>query len=324
MKLSQHQLEQLIKDSYLDHRGKNLNGRCPKCNHTEFGISLDDNHLFNCYRKKKCGFSGNIYTLLKHLGRTREFLSEREINIWDRVESQLSKQEQSLDLSLPTTQPPLLWKRVYDDQYLRQRGFEDYQFQKFEVGRSKLHKDYITFLIRQQGRLVGYIGRSDKSRQWIDQYNETHNTPHLRYNNSSSDFAKMLFGLDEIVEGQTTDVILVEGIFDKTKTDSNLRLDDVSNVWLKCCGTFGAKLSDYQIQLLRLRGVKNLIFWFEADVLNKIKPIVSKASLHFNVKVCYLQQKDPNDLTADEAFDLLENSKDWVDFNTSYVKSELI
>lgn len=323
MRLTQYQLQRLLPNVSIDHRGKNLNGKCPRCGAMEFGISLEENHLFNCYRAKKCGFSGNIFTLLKFLGRTREFLSEREINIWDRVESQLSREEEKFDLSLPIVQPPLLWKRVSDDEYLRQRGFEDYQFEKFEVGRSKLNKDYITFLVRQRGQLVAYISRSERSKQWIDQYNNTHEVPYLRYNNSLSDFAKMLFGLDEIVEGQTTDVILVEGIFSKTKTDTNLRLDDVSNVWLKCCSTFGAKLSDYQIHLLKLKGVKNLIFWFEADVLNKIKPIVSKASLYFDIKVSYLQGRDPNDLDANQAFELLESSRDWLDFNTSYIQSEL-
>ena len=131
----------------------------------------------------------------------------------------------------------------------------------------------------------------------------------------------MLFGYDEIVEGQTDTVILVEGPFSKTKTDSNLNLDFYDEI--KCCSTFGAKLSVDQIELLKLKGVKNLIFWFEADVLSKTKVIVSKASLYFNVKVSYLHGKDPNEINSNEAFELLENSMDWLNFNVNHLNSTL-
>jgi len=133
----------------------------------------------------------------------------------------------------------------------------------------------------------------------------------------------MLFGLDEIIPGKTTGVILVEGIFSKTKTDENLFLDDFAE--LKCIATFGAKLSAHQMQLLKIRGVKNLWFWFEADVLEKVKPILSTAALHFdNVYASYISGKDPNDLNSDEAFELLERAKDYLEFNMTYVKSKLV
>lgn len=321
MKLNQTQLEQLIKDTTLDHKGKNLNGRCPQCGEMEFGISLADNHLFNCYRKKKCGFSGNIYTLLKFLGRTKEFLSEREINVFKKLESNLIQQEEVLVFDLPNIHPPILWKRVYEDQYLYERGFEQYQFEKFEVGRSRFSPDYVTFLVRQNGEIKGYLSRSERSKEWIDQYNSIHKIPYPRYNNSESDFAKMLFGLDEIVPNVTQDVILVEGVFSKTKTDVNLGLDYQDQV--KCVATFGAKLSAHQIQLLKMKSVKRLIFWFEADVLNKIKPIIANAALHFDIKACYLQDKDPNNLSSDEAFELLERAVGWFNFNTNYIQSSL-
>jgi len=325
MKLSQKQLENLLQNAHLDYKGKNLYADCPFCGFHEFGISLSDNHVFNCFRKKHCGRAGNIYSLLKHLGRSKEFLSEREIDAFEKLEAGLDEREE-LDLTLPEIQPPLLWKRVYEDEYLRKRGFQDYQFEKFEVGRSKFNSGYVTFLVRINGVLVGYIGRSDKSKKWIDAYNEGQRIigsklVFLRYNNSTTDFAKTLFGIDEVIEGVTTDVILVEGIFSKTKTDVNLYLDHQDQ--MKCCATFGAKLSDYQIQLLKNKGVKRLWFWFEADVLNKVKDIVSKASLYFDVKVSFLDKKDPNDINEDEAMELLDNAKNWLDFNTSYIKSNL-
>lgn len=327
MKLSRSQLDQLLLNTRLDHKGANLYATCPKCQHDEFGISLSDNHLFNCFRKSKCGWSGNIYTLLKFLDKAKEFLSEREIDVFEKLESRLGEQEElPIDLTLPEVQKPLLWKRVYEDPYLRSRGFADYQFHKFEVGRSRLNKDYVTFLVKISNKLVGYVGRSERSKTWIDAYNEEmkkigSDLVYLRYDNSQSDFGKMLFGYDEIIPGVTTDVILVEGIFSKTKTDLNLELDAHDD--MKCCATFGAKLSPHQIELLKVKGVRNLWFWFEADVLYKAKEIITNASLHFNVKASYLDGQDPNDIDGNIAFDLLCGAKDWLSFNTGYIKSNL-
>lgn len=326
MKLTRKQLEQLLVDVRLDHKGTNLYAVCPKCGHDEFGISLEKNHAFNCFRKSKCGWSGNIYTLLKHLGRAKEFLSEQEIDVFEKLENKIVFDTLPLDLTLPEVQPPALWKRVYEDPYLRSRGFQDYQFDKFEVGRSILKKDYVTFLVRVNSQVVGYVGRSDKSKTWIDAYNDEQERigsklVYLRYANSTTDFTRALFGYDEIIPDVTTDVIVVEGIFSKTKTDANLALDCFDD--MKCVATFGVKLSPHQIQLLKLKGVKKLWFWFEADVLEKIKDIVAEASLHFHVRVSYLNGKDPNDIGPDEALELLDKSKDWFSFNNSYIRSNL-
>lgn len=326
MKLTQRQLEQLLDNARLDHKGTNLYAICPYCGHDEFGISLADNHAWNCFRKSKCGESGNIYTLLKKLGKAREFLSEYEIDVFEKLESSFNKDVEVLDLELPEIQPPILWKRVFDDPYLRERGFVDYQFDKFEVGRSKLNKDYVTFLVRKSNKIVGYVGRSERSKKWIDDFNERQENigsklVYLRYKNSTTDFTRTLFGYDEIISGVTTDVILVEGIFSKTKTDLNLSLDAFDE--MKCVATFGVKLSPHQIELLKIKGVKTLWFWFEADVLEKIKDIVTEAALYFHVRVSYLNGKDPNDIGSEEAMELLTKSRDWFNFNTSYVRSNL-
>jgi hypothetical protein len=326
MKLTKKQLEQLLEEPRLDQKGTNLYAVCPKCKHDEFGISLENNHAFSCFRKSKCGWVGNIYTLLKFLGKAKEFLSEYEIDIFEKLESGFFAEPIPLDLELPEIQVPILWKRCIEDVYLRERGFVDYQFEKFEVGRSKLTKEYVTFLVRMNGKLVGHVTRSERKKSWIDAFNEKQASigsklVYLRYKNSTTDFTRALFGYDEIVPGVTTDVIMVEGIFSKTKTDLNLNLDYFDE--MKCVATFGAKLSPHQIQLLKLKGIKNLWFWFEADVLEKVKDIVADAALHFNVRVSYLNGKDPNDIDADGALALLEAGKDWFQFNTSYIRSNL-
>ncbi len=55
------------------------------------------------------------------------------------------------------------WKRMYDDAYLRERGFTDSQFAKYEVGRSKFKKDYITFLVRNSNASTACIAYLDSS-----------------------------------------------------------------------------------------------------------------------------------------------------------------
>lgn len=328
MKLSERQLLDLIKDSYLDSRGKNIYGACPNCGKNEFGISIESPHKFGCFRGK-CGFRGtSVRYLLKYLGKINDF-SERyrsEVNIFGSLTSNLESISSPLNLELPEIKPPIGWKRVEEDEYLRKRSFTDSDFQKYEVGRSRLRKDYVTFLVRMNGKLVGYVGRSEKSKEWIDNYNKKQkengtDEVYLRYQNSSTDFSKTLFGIDEVIKGKTTDIILVEGIFSKTKTDTNLLLDQ--NEEMKCCATFGAKLSTEQIELLKQKGVKNIWLWFEADVLDKIKQVASKVALHFNVRISYLQGIDPNDIDGEQALSLLENSKDWMDFNMSYITSKI-
>ncbi len=325
MKLSRKQLENLIQNTTLDHKGKNLYGTCPYCGENEFGISLEDNHVWNCFRKGKCGLSGNIFKLLKFLGRSREFLTEREINVYEKLQGNVIL-DTKIDLELPEITAPILWRRVKSDPYVDSRHFQPYQYEKFEIGRSVLRKSYVTFLVRRDNKLIGYVTRSVRDKKWIDEYNRKQkelgsDLVHLRYDNSGTDFSKTLFGIDEVIEGVTTDVILVEGIFSKTKTDVNLLLDHMKE--MKCCVTFGAKFSIHQIELLRLKGVKNIWLWFEADVLDKVKDVATYASLFFNVRCSYLNGIDPNDIGPDEALELLDNAKDYLNFNLSYVKSKL-
>ena len=69
MKLKLETLKSLLPNSFLDYHKENLMGICPWCGVNEFGVSLKDNHTFNCFRKKRCGETGNIYKLLKKLNR---------------------------------------------------------------------------------------------------------------------------------------------------------------------------------------------------------------------------------------------------------------
>lgn len=303
MTLSIEQLKSLFPpDSYLDDRRRNLIAQCPQCGYKEFGISLEENHVFGCYRAKKCGFTGNIYTLLKFLDRTDLYVSTRHSSL-DEVDIELREDnhqtERELDLTLPSCSLPLGWKRVYDHPYLNERGFTKQDYERYEVGVANLDprytKGYVIFAVREDGEVKGYVARCKLSKQYIDEYNtkikhynsnrpkDEHKALIKRYINSSTDFSKMSYGFEDIIEGETTTLMLVEGIFDKVNVDKQLELDTQTEI--KCNATFKCACSPEQIYKWKQKGIKDIILLYDPDVIDKIKKVGYELQKHFNVRV---------------------------------------
>lgn len=303
MKLSQKQLEGLLSNAELSANGKNIYSDCPKCDHHEFGISLAENHTFNCFRKKNCGWTGNIFTLLSFLKRTD---LAPQVNLRDKLVSNLEGEVTEEKKELPTHKP-IAWRRVYEDKYLDKRGFTKQDYEANEVGKSIVNKNYITFLVRMEGKITGtvgrYIGKGDVKK---------------KYDNSPHDFGKMLYGYDSIEKDRTKSVILVEGIFDQVAVTRNLCLHEDPE--LKACCTFGGKFSEAQQDLLKRKGVENIWFLFEADIIVKIKPVIAKAAHHFNVRASFIpKDRDPGDMNVEETIKVLEESVDYLTFNLNFV-----
>lgn len=318
MKLSSDQLKLLFPNSFLDYGKQNLMAECPWCNFSEFGIELADNHRFNCFRKKNCGETGNIFKLLKKLGRF-DLLSHdgiESIKYDERLENIIEKKiELSLDLTIETIEPPLGWKRIYSDYYLESRDFDS--FDKFEVGKTKLFRklrDHVVLLIRDRGEVKGYVARIAKTKLELKAMEESlgHKVP--RYQNSKTDFTKLLGGYDEITN-ETDTIILVEGMFGKEAVDRHLKLDNQGRV--KCNCTFGAKLSPEQIFKLQLKGIKHIILFFDIDVINKIKKYTMEYLNEFeSVRIIHTnnKDKDPADLTYEEMIKVYNNLIDPIEF----------
>ena len=173
MKLSVEKLKDLLPGATPDRRGKNLRAICPMCGGDEFGISLEDNHIFGCYRRKKCGFHGNIFTLVKHLKRWDILNLEGEVGSVSVLENKLTKVDISaLDLTLPTVSMPVGWRRVMQDDYMDSRGFVDYEL--YPVGRTyvdpRLKNNYVITAIQEDGITKGYIGRHVWRRKRLRKY----------------------------------------------------------------------------------------------------------------------------------------------------------
>jgi hypothetical protein len=324
MQLTLGELKTLVNLERLDNRKQNAYGFCPSCGQDEFGISLADNHRFGCFRKAKCGFTGNIFTLLAFLGK-RIVDVKPGFEPRQRMENKLAiAEEVKIDLTLPDCTMPAGWKRINHIDYLQERGFEESDYERFIVGQTAIDprfKNWTIFAIPQFGSIKGYVARNPKSKKELDQINKARKArgerPLLRYQNSSTDFSKMLLGIEEVTE-KTTTGILVEGIFDKQNTDKKLGLATQDEV--KCMCTFKCGVSDEQVFLLQESGISDIVLLYDPDVIDEIKKAAWKLDNYFNVYVAFNDEgADPGDMT-DEDFDrVLSKLKTPSQFTTSKI-----
>lgn len=323
MQLKLEQLKLLFPKSSLDYGKNNLMTFCPWCNHNEFGIELADNHRFNCFRKSKCGETGNVFKLLKKIDRL-DLLGNNgieSIKYDSKLENIIERKiEQNIDLTLDTIQPPIGWKRIYSNFYLEGRDFDS--FDKYEVGITKIDqklKDHIIILIKEKNEVKGYISRVAKTKDELIKIENKLQIRIPRYKNSNTDFTKLLVGYDEINENTHT-VILVEGLFGKENVDRLLGLDKQDEI--KCCSTSGAKISEEQIFKLQLKNIKHIILFFDIDVINKIKKYTMQYLNEFDsVKIAFSNyknidntDKDPADLCLSEIITIFNNLIDPIKF----------
>lgn len=321
MKLTLEKLLELLPNFQLDARGKNLTGPCPMCNHDEFGISLEEGHRFGCYRKKSCGYSGNIYTLLKFLGKYDEVVQERLKNLPEKINKYQFEIDKNIDLEIEEIKPPLGWKRVEENDYLQSRGFDIDDFNHYPVGVTmidpKLKKYYVIFLVKQQDKITGWVARRVEEKSEIERKNailKRERKPLIkRYLNSTSDFAKMLYGIDEVTE-KTTTLIVVEGIFDKINIDKLLNLQHQDEI--KCVCTFKANISEEQIELIGRKApyLANSILLYDSDVIKSIKVNMNTLQKRYNVLVGYHATKDCGDMNHEDLDQVLQRLETPIEF----------
>jgi len=99
--------------------------------------------------------------------------------------------------------------------------------------------------------------------------------------------------------------------------------DLYNNEDVACCATFGAHITSEQMELLKIKGVNNLILFFESDVIKAIKVSSSRAYGKFNIRIGLLPEgKDPGDMDGKE-FDLvIGRLVDFINFNLGYVDDD--
>lgn len=233
---------------------------------------------FDC---KSCGRFGGPYKLLIALGRADLLLGQT----YDRS----AKLEPSILLDdgvvealkpLPVVRMPAGFERVTEDDYLDARGLTPDHYRKYACGRDRMTlrpDDYVFVGIPQDGRLRAYVKRR-----------VTNDDRLLRYDNSRSDFARVLTGGDEI-QFFTTHVIVTEGFFDKVAVDAALGLAGDPSV--KCCALNGKAISESQLQrILSNPSVTKLTLALDPDAIQHARDLACAMMLKFDeVSVAYLR-----------------------------------
>lgn len=330
MKLPVSKLLELVENSNLDYRKKNIIGKCPKCGNNEFGMSIENNHLFGCFRKKKCGFSGNIFTYLKHIGKLSQFLNDDDYYERGELNRSLIKKigldVNEIVLDKIPCDLPVGYKRIFESKYLSSRNFTE--FDLYEVGDSKLdprvRNNYVVFPVREDDKIVGWVARHHWDKKRIEKYNEEHKKLDTgrfisRFINSYSDFSTLLYGIDEITNNTKT-IILVEGIMDKINVDRVLELHESEEV--KCLATFKCAISPTQLfKLCLFTNLNSVILLYDGDVIKDIKKSGNMLESHFNnVKIGVCKgDKDPGEMNLDEITYIFNNLKDPLFFEKKYV-----
>lgn len=285
---------------------------CPFCHKSEHFYINKKNQQWDC---KKCGESGGIFKLLRHLDKLY-LLGAPTVKKVDAIKSIRQIQEDEAGQNseeiqpLPEVKMPAGFK-VFDyvSPYLQQRKITMEDIKHWEFGQTRIVSRFIDYLlipIRDGGKIRGYIGRY-ASRHVPD--------GKLRYSNSlNTDFSCLLFGYDDIIEGETETVIITEGLFDAIAVTKKLNLFDDNTIRAVC--TFGKKISETQIKKLLAKKIRKVILLYDYDALKDIRHYASLLNEYFSVRVAIaLGKKDIDECTLSEVIDVFSNLRSVNHFN---------
>lgn len=303
---------------------------CPNCGKSgKFGIKITQNSGgVNCF---KCRYSDNFLNFLKSINRTDFVNFEYDYSIESKLEFIKEEVEEEVE-ELPEVNLPKGFKLIKFIDYLDSRGFKEYQYDKYGVGvtnhflEKKLH-EYIIFQIKQNKRLVGWLARSKRSKEWhkqnLQEYKQGESKLVLRYINSTgTNFSDIIGNYDDITENTRT-VILVEGLFDCTNIENLLNLNDQEDV--KCCFTFGNKISINQMKLLFKTNLERIILMYDPGTITQMKKYGLELSKRFEVMVAEIKDKevDPGDISVNNLTEVFNNMKNILYFYNSRIDLSL-
>lgn len=302
---------------------------CPWCKKGDkWGIVFNEELHTATYHCQRCGKKTNIYTYLKEVGRLdlvkgRYESSNKETKLL-KIFDETKKKE--IEKEHVEVQLPKKLKRLENDPYLDGRSFLSCHYEQFEPSVTdyfleKRFHDYTIFKLKMNGVVVAFLARSMKSKEWhkenLKLFKQRKATLCLRYINSGADFVSIVGGYDELIEGQTKTVIIVEGIFDKVNVDKLLNLHKIPDI--KCIFTFGNSISAKQIKLLEEKKIEDVILMYDPDA-NQIKKGVGMIlNKHFNTRIAFLDRDgiDPGDMELEYLQDVLSKLKNPMEYYLS-------
>ena len=213
------------------------------------------------------------------------------------------------------------------------RGFAPEHYAEFEPSHvtsmlePKLH-NYIIFKMKVDGVCVAWWARSRYSKEWhkenLEAYKRHEADLVLRYRNSENNFQDLLGGCDEIIQGETQTVIIVEGIFDKVNIDNLLGLQHLQDI--KCCFTFGNNIGQGQLKTLLQKKVKNVILLYDYGTIDESKDTALKMRDMFDsVLVTAIRKEgvDPGNIDLAYLEEVLQGATDPFNFFCNKVEVKI-
>jgi len=297
---------------------------CPSCGKWDkFGIRLTEKGgIVHCFYD---GYKTSLYNFLKTIGK-QKILGKFEYEVDDTFEA-LDENPFDIELDEKVTnnvvKKPIGYKAFKTESpYLKSRNFNSHHYDIFKPGSSSFHpkldKNYIIFLLYQNKELIGWLARSQHSKEWHKKNLEAHKAGEselkLRYyNHSKVEFSNILGGFDEVTPNTTT-IILVEGLFDKVNVDTQLNLNESDEI--KCLVTFGDNITEPQVNLLRgFKNIQNIFLMYDFNTIDESKIAGLNLRCFKSVKVCLIKEEaDPGELDVIKIIELLENSTNYFDF----------
>lgn len=280
---------------------------CPFCGKERHFYVNPTTLQFQC---KKCWEEGGVYKLLSHLDKLYllEGATVEERDVITKIRDLKADAVEDITLEpLPPRKMPVGYRVCRHDDYLENtRGLTPAVMKRYGLGRTTLMRrfaDYILIPVTTDGVITAFQGRyaakkvPDGALRWR--------------NDTGADFAKMLYGYDDITAPGAT-VILVEGVFDKIAVDRRLRLDECDDV--KCCATFGKKISDYQRAMLQHRGVRSVVLLYDFDAIKEIKKYAFELDKYFATNIVFTTKKDIDECNEAETiavFERLQRPRDF-------------
>ena len=298
---------------------------CPTCGRTgKFGFKINENGgAVNCFF---CDYSTHVAKYLTDVGRKDLIIYDKEISLKSCLKS-IVEEETDEVIEISEVELPRGFTRLKHDDYLAARGWVAHHYEEYQVGvtnhvLTKKLRNYLIFSIFQDGKRLSWLARTKHDYSWhkknIEQAKEGIADLIPRYRNSDgTEFDNIVGGIDSVTENTHT-IILVEGLFDATNTDTVLKLYESEEV--KVCFTFGNKVSDAQMNIIKKKkSVDTIILMYDYGTIKQSKSYGLRLCRYWKTYVTLNENPDIDPGNMDLAFAncLLKNKKDALDFYLS-------
>lgn len=327
MELSFELQHQIAEELLIDFNGKMDGGRknvlfqhCPFCGHDKYKYAVyvgpqtgykifGASNCYSCGRKFR-----NIKSTLEALNRL-DLLPKETTDFSETLTKEISLfDNDDIDDGLVEISMPKGYKRTFRNSYLKSRGWTADDLEYFPAGTNRCvepkYSDYVLIEIRDNDRLVGFLGRHVWSKKDIDNYNHKHRFQIRRYNNSTENgFGKLIYNFDAIKQYETRTVILCEGVFDVVALTRKLELYDMP--YIVPVATFGKKISEVQIYKLQQKGVEQVVLGFDADAKETTGTVAMQLDNYFDTYIADFDcanGKDWDEMNENDIYEVFANN----------------